>query len=215
MSSCPVFLKLWIYSPIPVFYHWIYHRKLWSSLRPWCHYVKWPSLGPDIAILLFPRLTRYLVWLDEPSRRFRILFLLKASFICLSFVSVSLTALKSGDHNMPEILYLLRELKDELLNTFWTTTPLTIYKSRHCSLNSPSLMYCFELGYLMFPFKNIKYPSEWFNIKDYITFSKQQHHLTGTSILNCIARLSNTLSPIDITSSLSSIKSTITNLLLW
>ena len=82
-------------------------------------------LGPDIAVILCPRPTKHLVWLDIPWRQ--LLFLLNASFICLSFVPVFLTALQSGDHNMPEILHLLREFRDELLYTFWMTTVTSDY----------------------------------------------------------------------------------------
>ena len=48
-------------------------------------------LSPDIAVILCSRPTKHLVWLDMPWRQ--VLFLLNASFICLSFVPVCLTAL--------------------------------------------------------------------------------------------------------------------------
>ena len=102
------------------------------------------------------------------------------------------------------------------------------YKSRLLSLHLLPLMYYFELCDLMFFIKNIKHPSECFNIKDYITFSncstrssahyKLRHNQTATSsyrhfYFNRIVRLWNSLPPIDIASPLSSIRSNISNLL--
>ena len=86
------------------------------------------------------------------------------------------------------------------------------YKSRLLSLHLLPLMYYFELCDLMFFIKNIKHPSECFNIKDYITFSncacstrssahyKLRHNQTATSsyrhfYFNRIVRLWNSLPP--------------------
>ena len=129
---------------------------------------------------------------------------------------------------MQEILYLLRDFRDELLYKYILNDYTSDYKSRLPSLYLLPLMYYFELCDLMFFIKNIEYPSESFNIKDYVTFSKcgtrssfihkLTHNKTATSsyrqfYFNPIARLWNSLPPIDISSSSSSISSTISNLL--
>ena len=86
---------------------------------------------------------------------------------------------------------------------------------------------CFELSNLFF-IKNIYYPSDNFNIKDYITFSscgtrssahyKLRHNKALTSTyrhfyFNRIAHIWNSLPAIDLASPLSSIKSNIAKLL--
>ena len=90
-------------------------------------------LGADIAIIFCPWPTKRLVWLDVLSRQ--VLLLLNASFIYRSF------------HNMPEILYHLREFRDELLNTFGMTTPLHDYKS--CLHSLHFYHWCTTLSYVI------------------------------------------------------------------
>ena len=100
------------------------------------------------------------------------------------------------------------------------------YISRVISLRLLPLIHYFELCDLMFFIKNIKYPSDNFNIIDYITFSKcgtrsfshykLRHNKALTSSyrhFTSIILLANSLPLIDLGSPLSSIKSNITKLI--
>lgn len=105
------------------------------------------------------------------------------------------------------------------------------YKSRLKELHILPLMYFFEMRDIMFLVKSIKDPASHFNINDYISFSnhntRSSYHLklmhtklTNTATnsfrnfyFNRIPRIWNSLPPINIDSSISTIKSGITKFL--
>ena len=97
------------------------------------------------------------------------------------------------------------------------------YKNRLVAIHLLPLMYQLELNDLMFFIKSLKHPSVHFNIKDFISFSKSNtrsstynkliHTKSPTKssrhfYFNRLSRLWNSLPPIDLDISLSTIKST-------
>ena len=102
------------------------------------------------------------------------------------------------------------------------------YKSRLTSLHILPLMYYFELNDIIFFVNSLKHPADHFRISDYITFSnsntrssshrKLQHTNASTTsfrhfYFNRIPRLWNSLPPIDLDSSIASIKFNLTKFL--
>ena len=98
------------------------------------------------------------------------------------------------------------------------------YKNCLVAIHLPPLMYQFELKDLMFFIKSLKHPSVHFNIKDFISFSESNtrsstynkliHTKSPTNssrrfYFNRLPRLWNSLPPIDLDISLSTIKSTL------
>ena len=118
----------------------------------------------------------------------------KCKLICLSFVPVCLTALQSEDHNMPEILYHLREFRDQLLNIFWTTTPTSLvfalYTFYHWCTTISYVTWCFSLKtsnihLIVLTLKSLSlFPTEAPGLQPTTNWhtTKQQYHLTSTSL---------------------------------
>ena len=99
------------------------------------------------------------------------------------------------------------------------------YKSRLITLNILPLMYFLELSDIMFFVNSVKYPSSNFNILDFVSFSsaptrsstfnklchtKSSTNMSSNFYFNRLPRLWNSLPPIDLTLSSSTIKSKIT-----
>ena len=98
------------------------------------------------------------------------------------------------------------------------------YKNRLIAIHLLPLMYQFELNDLMFFIQSLKHLADYFNIKNFVSFSQSNtrssthNKLIHTKLLtnssrylyfNRLPRLWNSLPPIDLDSSLNSIKSTL------
>ena len=143
---------------------------------------------------------------------------------CISHLSDhgSLMAHKSGIHDLLKDILALERVQRRAIK-YITGDFTSDYKSRLITLNILPFMYFLELSDIMFFVNSVKYPSSNFNILDFVSFSSASTrsstfnklcHTKSSNMLsnfhfNRLPRLWNSLPPIDLTLSSSTIKSKI------